>query len=119
MGRAGSGTSTKLDAVVFRPNAPEQNRNGLKWYGEVGTEEGRDREGKETTRKVPETSKILLENLYDDDKLWMDYEEDEEGNAKGADRKSIKVINVDFRGSNQCSRSDTTQTLSNFEASTG
>jgi hypothetical protein len=55
----------------------------LEWYGDgdksLTTEEQDDKDP------------------YNEDKMWMDYEEDEEANSKGADRKKIKTLSIDFK----------------------
>ena len=57
---------------------------------------------------------------YNEDKMWMDFEEDEEANSKGADRKRIKTLVVDYKiAGTKGKRNDSDCTLSQFTAETG
>ena len=80
----------------------------LKWYGDGENKEKKDDQPK---------------SFYDEDeKFWMDYEEDDEANAKGADRKTIKTLTIDFKRANQSSRDSrksTNEPHNSFSVETG
>ena len=47
----------------------------------------------------------------------MEYEEDEETKAKGADRKDIKVLSIDYKGQASGGRNDQQESLKLYNSS--